>query len=97
MYPITNIPASPGTSLVLGGAIALPAVDIGEPFVDADDIADVVVAALTGDGHDGEIYEVTGPRLLTFADVAQEISRATGGEVRFLPISREDFVCGIDE
>ena len=46
---------------VLAGEVALPAGDVGEPFVDADDIADVAVAALTGRGHAGQTYEVTGP------------------------------------
>lgn len=64
--------------MVLDGAIALPASDIPEPFVDVDDIADVAVAALTEDGHNGEIYEVTGPRMLTFTEAAREISRAAG-------------------
>ena len=44
---------------VVAGELALPAGDIPEPFVDADDIADVAVAALTEDGHVGELYEVT--------------------------------------
>jgi uncharacterized protein YbjT (DUF2867 family) len=61
--------------MVLDGAIILPAADVPEPFVDADDIADVAVAALTEDGHNGEIYEVTGPRMLTFTEVANEISQ----------------------
>lgn len=47
--------------MVLGGAITLPAGNTPEPFVDVDDIADVAFAALTEDGHHGEIYEVTGP------------------------------------
>ena len=81
--------------MILDGAITLPAADVGEPFVDADDIADVVVASLTEDGHDGEVYEVTGPRLLTFTDAAREISRAAGREVRFMRIPREDFNAGI--
>ncbi len=81
--------------MVLSGVIALPAGNVGEPFVDADDIADVAVAALTEDSHAGEIYEVTGPRLLTFAEVAEEISRASGRDVRFVQISREAFAAGV--
>ena len=81
--------------MVLDGAITLPAAEVPEPFVDVDDIADVVVAALTGDGHDGEVYEVTGPRLLTFSEVAKEISRAAGREVRFVRIPKEAFAAGI--
>jgi hypothetical protein len=39
--------------LVLGGEVALPADDVREPFIDAEDIADVAVAALTESGHAG--------------------------------------------
>lgn len=83
--------------MVLDGAITLPTEDVPEPFVDADDIADVAVAALTEGGHSGEIYEVTGPRMLTFTEVAKEISRATGREVQFIQIPKETFAAGIAE
>jgi uncharacterized protein YbjT (DUF2867 family) len=76
---------------VLSGEVALPAGDIPEPFVDADDVADVAVAALTEDGHVGELNELTGPRLLTFAEAVDEIARAAGREIRYIPISIEDF------
>jgi uncharacterized protein YbjT (DUF2867 family) len=76
---------------VLSGIVALPAGDTPEPFVDADDIADVAVAALTEDGHSGERYELTGPRLLTFADAVAEISVATGREIRYVPVSVEEY------
>jgi uncharacterized protein YbjT (DUF2867 family) len=76
---------------VLGGEVALPAGEMREPFVDADDIADVAIAALTGDGHVGELYELTGPRLLTFAEAVAEIARATGREIRYVPVSIEEF------
>jgi uncharacterized protein YbjT (DUF2867 family) len=82
---------------VRDGVIALPAGDVPEPFVDADDIADVAVAALTEDGHDGEVYEVTGPRLLSFADVAAELSAATGRTIRYVPVSAEEFRAGAVE
>lgn len=77
--------------MVLEGAITLPAAEIPEPFVDANDVADVAVAALSEDGHAGEIYEVTGPRLLTFTEVAQEISLATGREISFVRVSKKAF------
>ncbi|MEL6870259.1 MAG: NAD(P)H-binding protein [Pseudomonadota bacterium] len=78
--------------MVLNGAITLPASDQVEPFVDADDIADVVVAALTEDGHDGQIYEVTGPRLMTIADVASDLSRVTGREIVYVDVPHDGFV-----
>jgi uncharacterized protein YbjT (DUF2867 family) len=77
---------------ILAGEVALPAGNVPEPFVDADDIADVAVAALTEDGHAGEIYELTSPRLLTFEEAVGEISKATGREIRFVPVSLEEFV-----
>ena len=83
--------------MVLSGQITLPAGDTPEPFVDVDDIADVAVAALTEPGHAGEVYEVTGPRLMTFADIAAELSKATGQEIAFVPIPHEAFVGAIKE
>lgn len=73
------------------GVVAVPAGRVREPFLDVDDLADVAVAALTEDGHDGEVYELTGPRLLSFEDVAATLSRATGREVRYLDLSPEEF------
>lgn len=81
--------------LVLSGNITLPVEHIQEPFIDADDIADVAVAALTQTGHTGEIYEVTGPRLMTFEDVAREISNAAGRPINFVRIPSEDFLQGL--
>ena len=67
---------------VLSGEIRLPAGDVPTPFLDADDIAAVAVAALTEEGHAGQLYELTGPRSLTFAEAAGEIAEATGREPR---------------
>ncbi|MGE0282229.1 MAG: NAD(P)H-binding protein [Rhizobiaceae bacterium] len=82
---------------ILAGEVALPVGDVREPFIDADDIADVVVAALTGDWHIGQLYEVTGPRLLTFAEAVGEIAAAAGREVRYMRITPEEFRAGIGE
>ena len=48
------------------------------------------VAALTDDRHAGQLYELTGPRSLTFAEAAAEIAEATGREVRYVPVSLEE-------
>jgi hypothetical protein len=81
--------------LVLGGEVALPAGGVGEPFVDADDIADVAVAALTEDRHAGEVYDLTGPRLLTFEEAVGEIAGASGRSVRYIQIPIEAFTAGL--
>ncbi len=83
--------------MVMAGEITLPAGDIGEPFVDTDDIAEVAVAALTEDGHNGEIYELTGPRLLTFSEAVAEIAHATGRNIDYIQIPHEAFTAGISE
>ncbi len=71
--------------------VALPTGNTPEPFVDADDIADVAVEALTDDRHVGELYELTGPRLLTFEEAVDEIARAANRELRYVPVSMEEF------
>ncbi|MEM9292396.1 MAG: NmrA family NAD(P)-binding protein [Acidobacteriota bacterium] len=73
------------------GVLAMPGGDTKEPFLDADDIADVVFAALTDDRHIGKLYELTGPRLLTLAEAAAELSEAIGRPVRYIPMSAEDY------
>jgi uncharacterized protein YbjT (DUF2867 family) len=82
---------------IRSGTVALPAPEVGEPFVDAEDIADVAVAALTEDGHAGQVYELTGPRLLQFSDAVAEIAAATGRPVDYARITGEEFVAGLVE
>ena len=82
---------------VLSGEVALPAGEVPEPFVDADDIADVAVAALTDDKHIGQLYELTGPRLLTFAEAVEEIAKAAGREIRYVPVSVEEHAAAAAE
>lgn len=83
--------------LVDTGQISLPAGDTPEPFVDADDIADVVVAALTEPGHEDEVYDLTGPRLMTFSDIANTLSIATGREITFLDVPHDAFIAHVQE
>lgn len=80
---------------VLAGEVVLPAGDVLEPFVDVDDIADVAVAALTEHGHAGELYEVTGPRLLTFADAVAEVAAAAGRPVTYVEVPVADYAAAM--
>lgn len=80
---------------VLAGEISLPAKPVPEPFIDIDDIADVAVAALTDDRHRNRVYEVTGPRAMTFANAVAEISTAIGRPIRFTQSSPEDFAAAM--
>ncbi|MEM6455118.1 MAG: NAD(P)H-binding protein [Acidobacteriota bacterium] len=81
--------------MVRAGQITLPASEVREPFVDVDDIAAVAVAALTEPGHAGAVYEVTGPRLMTFAEAAEALSEAAGRTIAYVPIPHDAFVDGV--
>ncbi len=82
---------------ILDGEVVLPVGNVGEPFIDADDIADVAVAALTEDGHAGQLYEVTGPRLMTFAEAVAEIADASGREIHYVQVTPEEYKAAMEE
>ncbi|MFV2178431.1 NAD(P)H-binding protein [Actinomadura sp. LOL_016] len=82
---------------IRAGEVVLPAGDVPEPFADADDIADVAVAALTADGHAGEVYEVTGARALTFPEAVAEIGRAAGREIAYVRVGVDDYAAAVRE
>ena len=76
---------------VLDGELTLPGPDVREPFIDTDDIADVAVAALTEPRHAGQIYDLTGPALLSFSEALNEIAKVTGRSLRYTPVSSEAY------
>ncbi|MFI6574217.1 NmrA family transcriptional regulator [Nocardiopsis sp. NPDC050513] len=80
------------TDQVRAGTTLLPVPDIAEPFIDLDDLAEVAVAALTGDGHAGRTYDLTGPRSLTFAEAAAVLSEASGRAVGHRSVTPEEYV-----
>ena len=82
---------------ILAGELVLPAADTLEPFVDADDIADVAVATLTDPSHRNKLYELTGPRALTFTQCVKEISEALGRPVKYTGITVDDYINVIKE
>lgn len=82
---------------ILAGQVALPKPEAKVPYVDTDDIADVAVEVLLNDRHNGQIYELTGPRLLTFPEVMQEIAAATGRDIQFTPISLTAYIKMLEE
>ncbi|MBA3470466.1 MAG: NAD(P)H-binding protein [Herpetosiphonaceae bacterium] len=81
---------------LLSPEVYLPAGEVQEPFIDADDIADVAVAALTEAGHAGQVYELTGPRMLTFADAVAEIAAASGRSIRYQQVPIAAYVAALE-
>lgn len=69
------------------GELPAPTGDARVSFIDSRDIAAVAVAALTGEGHAGQGYPLTGPESLTFAEVAQILSAASGRDIRHADVA----------
>ena len=82
---------------ILAGHVALPQAEAEVPYVDTDDIADVAVEVLMNEQHNEQIYELTGPRTLTFSEVINEISKATGRQITFTPITLSAYAKMLEE
>lgn len=82
---------------IRNGEMVLPIVNATEPFIDVDDIADVATAALTEEGHSGQVYEVTGPRLMTFDDAIGEIAQAVGHSIPLISVPVAAYTQGAKE
>ncbi|CAM3620321.1 NAD(P)H-binding protein [Kibdelosporangium persicum] len=76
---------------LVAGRLALPIGDVAEPFIDAQDIAEVAAVLLTSDGHHGQVYTLSGPRALTFADAVAAMASASGRTIRYEEISPEEY------
>ena len=80
---------------ILDGAVALPMPDAEIPFVDADDIAEVVAKVLLDDSFNGETITATGPRKLTYREAVETMAAEIGREIHYQPISIEEFKDGM--
>jgi uncharacterized protein YbjT (DUF2867 family) len=77
-------------SIVAKGALFLPMEDAEIASIDVGDIADVAVATLTGAGHEGKAYPITGPEALSMDEIAEKLSAATGMAIRYVNVAPED-------
>lgn len=77
---------------LLAGFVALPQANVLEPFIDANDIAEVVTEALLNDKHNGQTYELTGPRLLSFEQAVSEIAKVIKKEIVFESLTVEKYI-----
>ncbi|MCG8918876.1 NAD(P)H-binding protein [Actinokineospora sp. PR83] len=83
---------------LVAGELALPAGAVPEPFIDLEDVADVAATVLTEpDGHAGKVYELSGPRALTFAEATELISRAAGTPVTYKQVSPAEYTAALVE
>jgi uncharacterized protein YbjT (DUF2867 family) len=77
---------------ILGDHVVLPIINAKEPFVDTDDIADVVVQAITSDSHSKKIYELTGPELLSFENAVSKIAGITKRNISYHEVPMDEYV-----
>ena len=71
------------------GAMFLPMEDARIASIDVGDIAEIAAKVLTGSGHEGKTYPLTGPQALTMTEVAEKLSAATGKTIRYVDVPPE--------
>ena len=76
---------------LVDGRLALPIGATPEPFIDAQDIADVAATLLTEDGHHGQVYELSGRHALTFAEAVATIAKAAGRSIQYVELTPEEY------
>jgi uncharacterized protein YbjT (DUF2867 family) len=77
---------------VLAGEIRVSAGDGGEAWIDTNDVGDVMTAVLLDEAHTGATYAISGPRYLNMAEVAAELSAATGRPIGYADLAPQDHV-----
>jgi uncharacterized protein YbjT (DUF2867 family) len=71
------------------GKLFAPAGGARIAMIHPGDVAAAAAVALVEDGHEGRRYDLTGPHAITYADVARELSEATGRAIEFVDIPDE--------
>jgi uncharacterized protein YbjT (DUF2867 family) len=83
---------------LVAGELVLPVGPVPEPFIDIEDVADVAAAVLADPKrHTGRVYELSGPRAITFAEAVELISRASGRPIAFRQVTSSEYVSGLVE
>lgn len=72
------------------GQLIMSAGDGCMAFISKQDCVEAAVAVLTSPGHEGAVYEITGPELLNFADVAALAAELSGKPVQYVVVSDEE-------
>jgi uncharacterized protein YbjT (DUF2867 family) len=71
------------------GAMFLPMEEARIASIDVGDIAEIAAKVLTGSGHEGKTYPLTGPEALTMTEVAEKLSAAAGKTIRYVNVPPE--------
>ena len=82
---------------IVAGAITLPEGLAPEPFIDAEDIAEIAAEALVGSRHSRKLYELTGPQALTFAEAIAQIGKVTKRDIACQIIPKDAYAQALPE
>ena len=63
--------------------------------IDTRDVAEVAAVVLTGEGHEGKVYPLTGPESLSMTEVAARLSAALGKEVKYVNVAPDQVKAAI--
>jgi uncharacterized protein YbjT (DUF2867 family) len=74
---------------VQDGTFYTPVPDASFSIVDARDVAEVAALALTGDGHEGKAYGLSGPEAISYRDQARRLFSAAGRDVQIQEVPVE--------
>lgn len=80
---------------ILNNEVVLPTIKSLEPFVDADDIAEVAVSVLTDKKHAHKIYELTGSELLSFESAIFQIATSINRPITYAEISINEYLTAL--
>jgi uncharacterized protein YbjT (DUF2867 family) len=76
---------------LIHGRLALPVGDTPEPFIDAEDVAEVAARLLTRDGHAGKVYELSGPHALPFEEAVANIAQVSARTIQYVVLTPEEY------
>jgi uncharacterized protein YbjT (DUF2867 family) len=74
------------SSVAAEGRLYAPAGETRIAMIDPRDVGEAAAAVLSSPGHEGQTYLLTGPRAITYTEVAAALSAATGSRVEFVDL-----------
>jgi len=83
--------ASSATRIKDAGQIVMPAGNGTVSATDLRDVGEVIRIVLTEPGHENKSYDLTGPELLTFAEIAARFSKVLGTDVQYVDQPMDEF------
>ena len=81
-----NLAPMYGEQVARTSTLFAPAGEARIPWVDTRDIAALACTVLTEVGHEGLVYEITGPEACTYSEVAERLSAQLGRTIKYVDV-----------